>query len=241
MAQVHIRLYGSLEDFLPARRRGQTITLTFRGAQSVKHLLETLDVPHPEIGQVLVNGIPADLGYLAQPGDSIEAYPTPNGHPPGEEIRFALDGHLGRLAAYLRLLGFDTWYRPQVEDGALARLTATEHRILLTRDRGLLKRKVIRHGYWVRSLDPQDQIREVVERFGLREHAQPFRRCLACNGLLEPVEKAQILDRLEPLTQRYFHEFHRCPQCGRIYWKGSHYQRLRRLVQSLLAPTEPPP
>ncbi len=240
MAQALFRLYGPLEDFLPARQRGKTLAVNLRGPQSVKHLLESLDVPHPEVGRVYANGVPVPLGYLVQPGDFIEAHPTPNGHPETGEIRFALDGHLGRLAAYLRLLGFDTWYQSQVDDADLAQRAATEERILLTRDRDLLKRKIVRYGYWVRHLDPEAQLREVVERFGLREQAQPFRRCLACNGLLQPVPKAEVLHLLEPLTKRYFNEFHRCQQCGRIYWQGSHYQRLQRLVNDILAPKDTP-
>lgn len=238
MPQALFRLYGSLEDFLPARQRGTVITVTFRGPQSVKHMLESLDVPHPEIGQVYANGHPASLNDLVRPGDFIEAYPTPNGHPDTNEIRFALDGHLGRLAAYLRLLGFDTWYQPQVDDPDLAQRAAAEARILLTRDRDLLKRKIVRYGYWVRHLEPEAQLREVVERFALREHVRPFRRCLACNGLLEPVPKAEIAHLLQPLTKQYFDEFHRCRQCGRIYWQGSHYQRLERLVQRILNPKD---
>ncbi len=233
MPQAVFHLHGSLQDFLPARRRGRAVVVTFRGPQSLKHLLESLDVPHPEVGRVSVNGRPAGLDYLVQDGDRIEVHPSPNGRPPGE-VRFALDGHLGRLAAYLRLLGFDTWYQPQVDDATLAEVAAQEGRILLTRDRGLLKRKVVRYGYWVRNLNPRAQLREVVTRFSLREAAQPFSRCLACNGPLVPVSKAEVWDRLEPLTQRYFDEFHRCPQCGRIYWKGSHYDRLQRLVDEIL-------
>lgn len=238
MTQALFRLYGILEDFLPARQRGKVIPVTFSGPQSVKHLLEGLDVPHPEIGQVYANGQPVSLDYLVRPGDYIEAHPTPNGHPDTEDIRFALDGHLGRLAAYLRLLGFDTWYQPQVDDPELAQRAAAEERILLTRDRDLLKRKIVRHGYWIRHLKPEAQLREVVERFALREHARPFQRCLACNGLLEPVPKAEIVHLLQPLTKRYFDKFHRCPQCGRIYWQGSHYQRLERLVNAILIPKD---
>ena len=234
MPQAHFRLHGALQDFLPPRRRGRVITLAFRGPQSLKHLLESLDVPHTEGGEVLVNGTPSSLGYLVQNGDFIEAYPKPNGWPEDGEVRFVLDGHLGRLAAYLRLLGYDTWYQPQADDATLAHIAATEERILLTRDRGLLKRKAVRRGYWVRHQQPLAQLREVVERFDLRQGAHPFTRCLACNGPLEPVPKAVVLQRLEPLTRRYFDEFHRCTHCGRVYWKGSHYQRLQAIVEAIL-------
>lgn len=234
MPKAHFRLYGALEDFLPPRQRGQVITLTFRGPQSLKHLLESLDVPHPEVGQVTVNGTPASLSYLVQAGDFIEAYPVPHGWPGEGEVRFVVDGHLGRLAAYLRLLGYDTWYQPQADDATLARIAAQEERILLTRDRGLLKRKIVRWGYWVRHQRPLAQLREVVARFDLGRGARPFTRCLACNGLMEPVPKAAVLAQLEPLTRQYFYEFHRCTQCGRVYWKGSHYQRLQAIVDDVL-------
>ncbi len=235
MPQVTFHLHGRLQDFLPAARRGAPVVCVFRGPQSVKHLLESLDVPHPEVGKVHCNGRAVGLAYLPADGEVLHIYPWPDGSvPPQRPPRFVLDGHLGRLAAYLRMLGLDTWYQPCVEDHILAQVAAEQARVLLTRDRGLLKRRIVRYGYWVRALYPHAQLHEVVQRFALRDVVRPFHRCLACNGRLEPVTKEEVLEHLEPLTRKYYDEFHRCRDCGRVYWKGSHYRRMLRLIQEVL-------
>lgn len=237
MPRVLFRLHGRLQDFLPRHRRGRPVVCAFRGPQTVKHLLEGLDVPHPEVGWVQQNGRRVNLNTIPQDGDVLEVFPWLDGSLPLEgPPRFALDGHLGRLAAYLRMLGVDTWYAREVEDADLVNLAVAEGRIILTRDRDLLKRKAVRYGYWLRALTPREQLYEVVQRFALQRVAQPFHRCLACNAPLEPVSKAAVWAQLEPLTRRYYDEFHRCPACGRVYWKGSHYERMARLVEEVLGP-----
>ncbi|MBI4769776.1 MAG: Mut7-C RNAse domain-containing protein, partial [Chloroflexi bacterium] len=138
------------------------------------------------------------------------------------------------LAAYLRLLGFDTLYHRDCPDEELARLSAGEKRILLTKDRGLLKRRIVTHGYCVRAAQPRQQVREVLERFDLFGSVAPFRRCLRCNGLLEPVEKQAIADRLPPDTRAYYHEFYRCTACHRLYWPGAHYTAMQRFLKEIL-------
>ncbi len=195
--------FGRLNDFLARDQRGQIITVHFRERQSVKHLAESLGVPHPEIGQVQVNG------------------------------QDDLDIHLGRLAAYLRMLGFDCLYETTYDDSKLAEITQQEGRILLSRDRRLLMRKSVADGYCLRSLDSLEQLSEVVQRFDLAHHVIPFHRCLRCNHLLEPIRKEVVLDRLEPLTKKYFDEFHICPGCGQIYWKGSHYEQMQKIVREI--------
>jgi uncharacterized protein with PIN domain len=147
------------------------------------------------------------------------------------EPRFLLDTHLGKLAAHLRLLGFDTAYTNDASDPELARRSRAEGRILLTRDRGLLKRSSVVHGYHVWETDPERQVVEVVQRFALLDKARPFSRCTRCNGRVEPVAKAQVLDALEPKTRLYYDEFGRCQGCGRVYWKGSHYERIQGLLE----------
>ena len=186
-------------------------------------------MPHPEIGQVQVNGQERTWDTITEDGDRVEIHPVPNGLP--AEPRFILDNHLGRLAAYLRMLGFDCLYQNEEEDEELADLAQKEGRILLSRDRRLLMRKVVVYGYCVRSLDPLEQLPEVIERFDLTKKIVPFHRCLRCNHPLEPVAKEAILDRLEPLTRQYFDEFQICPACKQIYWKGSHYERMTRLLE----------
>jgi uncharacterized protein with PIN domain len=229
MSTAQFFFFGRLNDFLSREQREQGIPVDFRERQSVKHLAESLGVPHPEIGPVQVNGRSATLETITQDGDRVEVYPVPDGCP--VEPRFVLDGHLGRLAAYLRLLGFDCLYRNHYDDEDLAEDAHREGRILLTRDRRLLMRKAVDYGYCLRSLDPGEQLSEIIRRFDLAKHIVPFHRCPRCNHSLEPVSKEAVLDRLEPLTRLYFDEFQICPACQQIYWKGSHYERMQDLIE----------
>jgi uncharacterized protein with PIN domain len=131
------------------------------------------------------------------------------------------------------MLGFDCLYQNDYDDAKLAAIADQEGRILLTRDRRLLMRKLIVHGYCLRSLDSFEQLIEVIHRFELTDRTQPFHRCLRCNHLLEPVKKEAVLDRLEPLTKQYFDDFHICPDCQQIYWKGSHYERMVKVIEQV--------
>lgn len=236
MPSIVVRFYAELSDFLPPARRQVTFSHSVPGRASVKDVIEALGVPHTEVDLVLANGESVDFSYQVQDGDRISVYPvfesldiTPlvRVRPqPLREPRFVLDTHLGKLAKYLRLLGFDTLYRNDYADPALAYLARHEQRILLTRDRGLLKHNLVPHGYLVRETDPARQVVEVLRRFDLYRAVAPFCRCLRCNGRLEPVPKAAVVDRLEPKTRQYYDEFSTCQECGRLYWKGSHYQRM---------------
>jgi hypothetical protein len=145
-----------------------------------------------------------------------------------------LDNHLGKLAAYLRLLGFDVIYRNNLQDEELTRISSQEERILLTRDRRLLMRRAVIQGYCVRALLPRQQALEVLQRYDLFSAILPFGRCVHCNALLQPAPKEQIIDRLQPLTRRYFDQFQRCPDCDQVYWKGSHYDHFQAFIQELL-------
>jgi uncharacterized protein with PIN domain len=168
--------------------------------------------------------------------ESINITPLVRVRPqPLREPRFVLDTHLGQLATYLRMLGFDTLYQNDQLDEELAHLSSQEGRILLTRDRGLLKRNMVSHGYCVRETHPRQQLVEVLRRFDLFEAVRPFRRCIRCNGLLQPVSKAAICDRLPPRTQQYYDEFRLCQDCKQIYWKGSHYHRMQQFIKKVLA------
>ena len=220
---------GRLNDFLLRDQREQILTVDFHERQSVKHLAESLGVPHPEIGPVQVNGQEGTLSTITQAGDRVEVHPIPNGCP--IEPRFVLDSHLGRLAAYLRMLGFDCLYQNDYDDEELAQIAQREARILLSRDRRLLMRKAVTYGYCLRSLDSIEQLSEVMQRFDLTKRIVPFHRCLRCNHPLEPVEKEVVFDRLEPLTKLYFDEFQICPACKQIYWKGSHYEQMKKLIE----------
>ncbi len=219
--------------FLPPARAGG-FEVTFEPGQTVKHLVEAAGVPHTEIGRFEANGTPVTFDYQVQDGDQVLVYPaTAASSPYPGPARFVLDNHLGRLAAYLRMLGFDSVYRNDFDDEELAQISADEDRILLTRDRRLLMRKAVRWGYCLRSLDSRRQVEEVLLRFALTGQIAPFKRCLRCNASLRPVEKAQVLERLEPLTKRYYEEFHICPACGQVYWKGSHYEHMQQMIDRL--------
>jgi uncharacterized protein with PIN domain len=231
MSSAHFLFRGRLNDFLSAGQREISIPVKFHGRQSIKHLVESLGVPHPEVGPVQINGQDGSLHTIPQDEDRVEIHPIQNGCP--IEPRFLLDNHLGRLAAYLRMLGFDCLYRNDYEDQELAEILLREERILLTRDRRLLMRKAVVHGCCPRSLDSLAQLTEVIQRFDLLKRITPFHRCLRCNHLLEVTSKDAVLDRLEPLTRLYFDEFRICPNCKQIYWKGSHYERMLRLVKTL--------
>lgn len=237
MEQAAFVFHGDLNDFLPESRRRHALGLTFNSDQSVKHLIESLGIPHTEVWRVLVNGRQVDFSYLPRQGDQVEVFPpvepAPGEHP-GGEWRFVLDSHLGRLAHYLRMLGFDTLYRNDFDDDELAEISELQGRILLTRDRRLLMRSRVQRGYWLRSKIPRQQLVEVLRRFGIQDQVVPFRRCIQCNRLLQPVSKAEVLHRLEPLTKKYFEEFRICPGCQRIYWRGSHYDRMQRFIEQVV-------
>jgi uncharacterized protein with PIN domain len=244
MNQAKFRFYGELNDFLNHDREGRSFVYEFDGKPSVKNMIEALGVPHPEVYAIQANDHFVDFSYHGQDGDKIEVYPVSYNQkipqsaslqePVEDELRFVLDLHLGRLAAYLRMMGFDVLYRNDFEDPELARIASEQDRILLTRDRRLLMRNRVSQGYCLRSLDPEQQLVEVLERYDLADQVEPFRRCLRCNTPLVPVSKEKIMDRLQPLTKRYFNEFHICPNCKQIYWKGSHFQRMQRLIDRLL-------
>jgi uncharacterized protein with PIN domain len=246
MKRADVRFYAQLNDFLPPEKRARTITCSFDVSGSVKDMIESLGVPHTEVDLILANGEPVDFTYRVQEGDRINVYPefqsidiSPHAHLRPQvlpELRFVADTHLGRLAAYLRMLGFDTLYRNDYADENLARLSADEDRILLTRDRGLLMRTVVTRGCYLRATDPARQLAELLQRFDLARAITPFRRCMHCNAVLRPIPKETISDRLLPQTRQHFNEFYNCPQCGRIYWKGSHYRRMRRFIDSVTAP-----
>lgn len=246
MTDVTLRFYEELNDFLAPGLRRQDIVQPFNRRTSVKDLIESFGVPHTEVELILVNGISVDFSHMVRPGDRISVYPvfealdvTPLVRlrpAPLRSPRFVADVNLGRLARYLRLLGFDCYYRNDLDDADVARISATQARIVLTRDRALLQQRIITHGYFVRAVQPRAQVREVLIRLDLLRRVQPFTRCTRCNGLLEPVDKQVVLDTLQPKTRRYYDEFRRCTVCGQVYWKGSHFDRALQLVADITRP-----
>jgi uncharacterized protein with PIN domain len=241
MTTFLMHIHGQLNDFLPYARRDRDFTLAVEGAPAVKDVIESVGVPHTEVDAILAGGISVDFAHLVGDGEHVDVYPPESALPAmpimhlqpelSEQPRFILDVHLGRLAAYLRLLGFDTAYSNDCEDAVLAERSARENRILLTRDVGLLKRSAVRYGSFVRATQPEHQLEEVVRRYHLVGAGTPFSRCLRCNTPLEPVEKAAVIERLPQRVREEYEVFWRCPQCDQFYWRGSHYQRLRELVE----------
>jgi uncharacterized protein with PIN domain len=242
--QAIFRFYEELNDFLPPTQCKQDICYTFTGSPSVKDAVEAIGVPHTEIDLILVNQNSVEFTYQLQPSDRVAVYPvfesldiSPVTHlrpKPLRINRFILDVQLGKLAKALRMLGFDALYSNDYQDSELIRIALVEHRIILTRDRGILKYKAITHGYWVRRTTSDMQLAEVIKRFDLKNQIHPFTRCLLCNGILEPVEKAKIIHRLPKKTSQYFDTFYHCPQCDKLYWPGSHYQRMQDKIKSIL-------
>ncbi|KBG74431.1 hypothetical protein N062_03039 [Mycobacterium tuberculosis MAL010106] len=240
---VDVRAYAELNEFVELQARGLTMRRPFRSHQTVKDVLEAMGIPHTEVDLILVNGDPADFSYRPVAGDRIAAYPmfealdigsTARLRPaPLRNPRFVVDVNLGQLARLLRLLGFDTRWSSAADDPTLADISLGEQRILLTRDRGLLKRRAITHGLFVHSQHPEEQALEVLRRLDLNGRLAPLSRCLRCNGELAAVSKDEVIGQLEPLTRRYYESFSRCFGCGRIYWPGSHHARLVRLVERL--------
>lgn len=159
--------------------------------------------------------------------------------PAGEPIRFILDVHLGKLAHWLRLLGFDTLYRNDYDDPEIVAIAAAEERTILTRDVGIIKRRAVTRGYLIQSTDVKEQLREVLTYYHLHDQLQPFHRCPVCNGLLEAVAKATILERLEPKTIRYYDTFFQCTNCSKLYWQGTHYERMQAFIADLVRAAPP--
>jgi len=244
MRSASFRFYGPLNDFLPAAYRQTTVICTFQGSASVKDVVEALGIPHPEIYLLLANGSPVDFSYIVREGDRVTAYPTffaldvadltRVAPPPQHEPRFIADVHLGRLAAYLRLAGADTAYDRDYADRQLVEISVNEDRTLLTRDVGVLKHRKVVRGYFVRETQPARQFVEVLRRFDLTV-TTPFSRCLRCNSELSRVAMENIADLLEPKTRKHYTEFSQCPTCTRVYWQGSHYDRLKRFLYAARA------
>jgi uncharacterized protein with PIN domain len=208
----------------------------FEPRASIKDVIESLGVPHPLIGRLLVNGSEVDFNYILLDKDNVRVSPlAPPVNPlsphllrpiPLPWIAFVVDVNVGKLALLLRMLGFDTLYGNEIRNGKLAEIASSQKRILLTRDISLLKRKIVMHGYLLQNQNPTRQVIEVVRLYDLGSRMRPMTRCMPCNGLLVPVSKEAIMDRLEPLTRKYYHTFHICRNCGKIYWPGSHHEKI---------------
>lgn len=251
-AAVHatFRFYEELNDFLAPEHRRREFTRRCARAATVKHMVEALGVPHTEVELVLVNGESVAFERLIRDGDRVTVYPSFEAFDvtpllrvrerPLRELRFVADAHLGGLAHLLRMTGFDTLYDNAYRDDEIERIAQAERRIVLTRDRDLLKRRGVRHGCYVRAVRSEAQLREVFERLDLARAAQPLTRCLRCNHVLREVPKAQVEAQLPTEVRERHAHFTRCDGCGRVYWAGTHWRRMRTLVDALGAAVPDP-
>jgi uncharacterized protein with PIN domain len=233
---IYIRFYQELNDFLPPDRRKRTFQHSYYGNMTIKDVIESLGVPHTEIDMILVNRESVGFSYKPCNDDFVSVYPvfesidissvTKLRPKPLRHSRFILDVHLGKLAKYLRMLGFDTLYQNDFEDQQIIDISVNEKRIILTRDIGILKNSKVTHGYWIRSQHPGEQVTEVIQRFDLARSIKPLNRCIECNGKITSVDKNEVIGQLKPKTFRYFDEFYRCANCGKVYWEGSHFSKM---------------
>jgi uncharacterized protein len=239
---IRLRFHGDLKVFLGSKAPGDAvIERQLAEKTSIKDVIESCGIPHPEVDLILVDAHPVGFDYTLANDAEVEVFPVENRHTDLTEKRlqivdvssFVADGHLGGLTRNLRLLGFDVAYSQNADDRQLLELMARENRALLTRDRRLLMHAIVQHGYYPRSQNPNEQTVEVVRRFDLSERIAPFTRCLRCNTPLEEAAKADIIDKLSPLTKIYYDQFRRCPGCKQIYWSGSHFAKLQKRIEEI--------
>ncbi|HLF34039.1 MAG TPA: Mut7-C RNAse domain-containing protein [Cyclobacteriaceae bacterium] len=241
---IKIRFYGNLNDFLPIKKRKKAGRKPVSNHQTVKDVLESEGIPHAEVNVIRVNGRCVSFSYKPGDGDRIEIFPRNHSFksPPTLTLLpqlparplFLLDEHLGKLAKLMRMCGIDTQLFHGTTDRELADMASRMNRIVLTRDVELLKRKNLKRGYWVRDQDPEKQLIEVFRRFDLFDKIKPFFRCMLCNGLIKKAGRKTVTARLPSRTRAIFNEYYQCNSCGKIYWKGSHYQRMELKIGKLV-------
>ncbi|MEW9548014.1 Mut7-C RNAse domain-containing protein [Nonomuraea sp. NPDC050783] len=230
---ARLRIAPELRMFLPVSRRQEWHEVTPDGTSTLGHHVESAGIPLTEVGPLTVNGRPAPVSHQLAPGDVAEVPPVPRPQRIPGDPRFLLDVHLGTLARRLRLLGIDTAYHNDMDDPALVVQANEERRVLLTQDRGLLRRRALWLGAYVRGSDPADQLRDLLDRFS--PPLRPWTRCTACNGELEPAAKKEVAPLLESGTRRHYDAYGRCRDCGQVYWRGAHSGRLEEIVDDALA------
>ena len=243
MHKIYLRFYEELNDFLPEEKRKKRFVHQFIDRTSVKDLIESIGVPHTEVDLILTNGKSVDFRYLFNDEDEISVYPVFESFDisdvqhlrpkPLRKPKFIADVHLGRLTRYLRMMGFDVLYKNDFNDDEIVEISLNKKRAILTKDRGILKRSEVTHGYWVRSTKVEEQVKEILNRFDLQKEIKEFSRCLECNELLKQIRKESIIRQLPPKVANSQNEFMHCPVCNKIYWKGTHYQKMLTFIRGL--------
>jgi uncharacterized protein with PIN domain len=244
MAKGTFRFYEELNDFLPKHRRKTTFGAEFRGKRSIKDMIEALGVPHTEIDLILVDGKSVDFNYILQNGDRVSVYPvfetlniadvTLLRKIPLRRNKFIADINLGRIVKYMRVLGFDIYYDSLLSNREIIEISKRENRIILTKSRKLLKFKDVTHGIFIRPGTTTEQIRRIIDYLDIKDNIKPFSRCLRCNTLLKTVLKEKILDRIPPKTKELCDEYVQCQFCDKIYWKGTHFINMKKVVRQIL-------
>lgn len=237
------RFYEELNDFLPADKKKIRFDHEFIDRTSVKDMIESIGVPHSEIDMILVNGKSVDFNYLVQDNDDVSVYPVFESidisdiqhlrKSPLRLPRFIADVHLGTLVKYLRMLGIDVLYQNNYSHEEIIGLSIKDNRTILTKDREILKNNKVTHGYWIRNEDAVEQVKEVIHRFDLKKNIREFARCLECNSILKQVEKEKVIERVPDKVKERHNEFWYCSNCDKIYWKGTHYEKMLELINKI--------
>ncbi len=238
------RFYAELNDFLPLKRKQKAFVQSFKTPITVRECIESLGIPLSEVDMILVNETSVDLNHKLKEYDYISVFPVFESFDVSAitKIRktalrtslFVVDAHLGKLAKYLRMLGFDTLYRSDIDDSEIISVARKEKRIILTRDKLLLKSKEVRHGYFVRSIEKHEQLREVVKKFDLNSQFKSFTRCMTCNTIFIKADKEEIQNKVDKDIFKIFNEFFYCKQCDKVFWKGSHFKRMEAYIRELI-------
>lgn len=241
--KANFRFYEELNDHLPLSLQKRQFVHKFKGNPSVKDTIQAIGIPHGEVDLILVNGQSVAFDYHLQGGEEVSVFPVfesfdiTSGYrlrpAPLRKIKFIVDVNLGKMVGKLRLLGFDTYFRNDLEDEEIIQIANREKRIILTRDKGILKQSIVSHGYFLRTDDPKIQVSEVINRFQLQTLIDPFTRCSACNGELNEVSKSELAGQLPEDTIQFYNDFWECMNCHKIYWKGSHFKHILPWVDSL--------
>ena len=240
---AEFRFYEELNDFLPEEQRKVSFRHSFHGTPSVKDTVQAIGVPHTAIDLILVDGHSVDFAHRLRGGERIAVYPVferldisplirlrPK---PLRDTRFILDVHLGKLARYLRMLGFDAKYDREWDDNTIIDQSLEQKRIILTRDIGLLKHSRVTHGYWLRHHQPLEQLQELLSSLDLSRQLRPFTRCMDCNGQIQQVPRSKISTLVDAEIFKRFEAFWRCRDCRKIYWQGSHYHRMLEQISKI--------
>ncbi|MGC9771073.1 Mut7-C RNAse domain-containing protein [Fervidobacterium islandicum] len=236
--RITIRFFGSLVDLVGDRY----VKIDAGINQTIKDCIERLGVPHTEVYFITLRKDFVRFDRIVENGDTYFVYPECNLDIPKEYVltpkyagvpKFILDIHLGKLARLLRMLGISAEYGI-VEDEMIVQKAVSENLIILTRDRGMLKKSEVVYGYVVRSDKPEEQLREVTLRYSLQRWFRPFTRCMECNGELISVSKSVILDQLPEKVKENYDEFAKCSKCGKVYWGGTHYENMNTFIEKFL-------